>query len=167
MVELCGAFHINFEDQSFAMASARPVTIESTYWRNVQLLASEIEEAIVIFHTAEEINGLALRDPAIYRVLNEEPLFWQAYRSTCQTALFMALGRIFDSSSDGHSIHTVISATVDNIQFFSRSALKSEEDNRRPRARVARYVCSSGLGAGNCRGFEVSEACSATAQQAL
>jgi hypothetical protein len=107
------------------MPSTHPAITESTYWSNVQLLASEIEEAIVIFHTAEEINRLALRDSTIYRVLNEEPLFWQAYRSTSQTALFMALGRIFDSAPESHSIHKVVSTTMDNIQFFSRPALKA------------------------------------------
>jgi len=109
-----------------------PALSESDYFNEVRLLDSEIEEAIIVFHTAEEINQLALRDSRIYQVLNEEPMFWQAYRSTCQTALFIGLGRIFDSSPGGHSIQKVISSTMENFAFFSKVALKA----RRMRGRT-------------------------------
>jgi hypothetical protein len=105
--------------------SRRPAASESDYFNQVRLLDSEIEEAIVIFHTAEEINNLALRDARIYEALNKEPKFWQTYRSTCQTALFMGLGRIFDSTPGGHSIQKVISSPMENFAFFSSAALKA------------------------------------------
>jgi hypothetical protein len=110
-------------DPRFAMFPS--ALSESGYFNEVRLVDSEIEEAIIVFHTVEEINQLALRDTRIYRVLNEEPMFWQAYRSTCQTALFMGLGRIFDSSPGGHSIQKVISSTMENFAFFSKTALRT------------------------------------------
>ena len=105
--------------------SRRPAASESDYFDEVRLLESEIEEVIIIFHTSEEINQLALRDTIIYQALNEEPMFWQAYRSTCQTALFMGLGRIFDSTPGGHSIQKVISSTMENFAFFSKASLRA------------------------------------------
>jgi hypothetical protein len=101
------------------------ISTEAQYWIDLQLLSTEIEDAVTIFHTAEEMNRLALTDAAILRALNREPLFWQGYRSTCQTALFMTMGRIFDRGSDTHSIHKIIDAALNHWRFFSRQSLRN------------------------------------------
>lgn len=101
------------------------ISTEVQYWSDLQLLSTEIEDAVTIFHTAEEMNRLALTDDAILRALNREPLFWKGYRSTCQTALFVTMGRIFDRGPDTHSIHKIIDATVDHWRFFSRESLRN------------------------------------------
>jgi hypothetical protein len=40
------------------------------YWGEVQLLLTEIEEAIIIHHTYEEINRLAVHDQGIRKTLS-------------------------------------------------------------------------------------------------
>ena len=54
----------------------RSVT-NAEYWSQVQLLGTEIEDAIIIHYTYEEINRLARDDKAILKALNRDSWFWQ------------------------------------------------------------------------------------------
>jgi hypothetical protein len=107
--------------------AAPPPVTEEEYWDLVQLLTIEIEDAIVIHHTAEAINRLALDDTAVLEVLNQDPLFWQTYVHCLQTSLFLTLSRIFDVETEAHSIHSLLNATLANIQLFSESALRARK----------------------------------------
>jgi hypothetical protein len=100
----------------------KPLT-EAEYWEDVQLLSNEIEDAVAVFQTYEAINQAALEDAAIFRLLNEDALFWNVQVHSLQMSLFMVLGRIFDSASDAHSIHRVVNATLGHLEFFSKEAL--------------------------------------------
>ena len=48
------------------------ISTQGQYWSDLQLLSTEIEAAVTIFHTAEEMNRLALEDASIFRALNRE-----------------------------------------------------------------------------------------------
>ena len=105
----------------------RPPMTPAKYWSEVQLLSAEIEDAIVIFHTYEEINRLAIHDKATLRLLNKDPLFWQTQMHCLQTSLFLTLSRIFDTEANAHTIHTLINATLGNLQLFSAAELASRK----------------------------------------
>ena len=92
------------------------------YWSEVELLSTEIEDAIIIHHTYEEINRLAVHDEAILKSLNKDPLFWQTQMHCLQTSLFLTLSRIFDNKANAHTIHKLINATLGNLQLFSAAA---------------------------------------------
>jgi len=100
---------------------------QTEYWRDVNLLSLEIEDAIAIVQTYEEIGRLAREDPEILLALNKEPLFWNVQVYSLQTSLFILLGRIFDQDPAARSIHTVVSATLGHLDFFSREALRARK----------------------------------------
>jgi len=111
-----------------------PLT-EAEYWGEVQLLSTEIEAALIVYHTYEEINRLALHDTAVARSLNNDAQFWKTQMHCLQTTLFMTLSRIFDNQPNAHTIHTVVNATLGNIHLFSAVALEARKmsGGRRPK----------------------------------
>jgi len=105
---------------------ASPLTAKE-YWDELQLISDEVFEAKWYFHTMEEINEQLLNDKKVYFAINRTPHFWQAHRAATQAALFMTLGRIFDTSPDALSVHRLLRLTLANIHLFSRQSL---EDRR-------------------------------------
>lgn len=91
---------------------------EEEYWSDCQLLSTEIDDALAVFFTYEEINRLALEDKRILNRLNADALFWKVLVHSLQTSLFIILGRIFDRGDDAHSIHKVLQA-IDHSEYFS------------------------------------------------
>lgn len=74
------------------MPSRVAAVTEAEFWESMELVSIEIEHAAIIFHTWEELNRLALEDPKVSRVLNEDAQFWKTQRHCLQTALFMGPG---------------------------------------------------------------------------
>jgi len=109
-----------------------PPLEESQYWSNIDLLFSEIEAVIAVFHTAEEINTLARNDPNVLRALNKDPLFWRIQVHALQTTLFITLGRIFDTGSDAITIQRVVRETRGHMEFFTRQALGARKAGSGP-----------------------------------
>jgi AbiU2 len=113
------------------MSKSRALS-EAEYWNQIQLLSIEIEDAVTIFHTYEEMNRLASEDRKILDLLNEDALFWKVQAYSLQTSLFIILGRIFDTSSGALSIHKVVNATICHPEFFSRESLARRKSTSGP-----------------------------------
>jgi len=60
-------------------------------------------------------------------------MFWQTYRHCLQTSLFVTLSRIFDRARDAHTIHTLVSVTLANLDLFSAAALGLRKWNGGPK----------------------------------
>jgi hypothetical protein len=103
------------------------------YWSEAQLVSSEIESAIIIFHTYEEINRLALEDSAILAALNNSALFWQTQMHCLQASLFLTLNRIFETDAEAHTIYTLLNATLGNVPLFSAAALATRKTGGGPK----------------------------------
>jgi hypothetical protein len=100
---------------------------EAAYWQSCRNLSTEIDSAIAIFETNEEVNRLARTDENILRCLNESPLFWRVHTYSLQASLFMTLGRLFDRNPDADSIHKFLAATVGQPEMFSKDALANRK----------------------------------------
>jgi hypothetical protein len=103
---------------------SRTQLTDDEYWEECQNLSVEIEDAISIFHTHEEINRLALESPAVLKAINADALFWKVTSSSLQTALLIILARIFDISPGAKSIHKFLNATLSQPELFSRESLR-------------------------------------------
>ncbi len=57
---------------------------ESEYWDEVKLLSNEIEDAIALYHIADEVNRLAVGDKDVLRSLKNDSYFWRAFRYAFQ-----------------------------------------------------------------------------------
>jgi hypothetical protein len=110
-----------------SLSSHNSLISESAFKKELDVVAAEVHEAVYIHQVMEEINRLALNDPNILLAMNEQPLFWQAHRATSQAALFMSLGRIFDTNEATTSIYRLIRITRANIQVFSKAALEARK----------------------------------------
>lgn len=108
-----------------------PIT-EAAYKKELDVVAEEIYEAIYIHHLMEEINRLAIKDPNILLAMNEQPLFWRAHRAASQAALFMCLGRIFDTNDTATSIHRLVRITRVNLQLFSKTTFRARRIGNGP-----------------------------------
>lgn len=96
---------------------------ESEYWRDYELIRDEVNTAIESFYTYLEIHRFAADDERVFLSLNDAPMFWNIQLYSLQTAFFIALGRIFDDGPDAHSIHKLLTATVEHPEFFSKNSL--------------------------------------------
>jgi hypothetical protein len=96
---------------------------ETQYMEELDLIINEVNTAIECFYTYIEIHNYAAQDKRIFKVLNENPTFWNINLYSLQTTFFIVLGRIFDDGIDTHSIHKLLAATVAHPEFFSINAL--------------------------------------------
>ena len=60
-----------------------------------------------------------------YQPMQKHADFWMIQTYSLQETLFVVLGRIFDKSSNSHSVHKLLAATVAHPEFFSRAALSA------------------------------------------
>lgn len=118
-------------EQGRPLAHNPPVT-EAAYSMELDIVADEIYEAVYIHHVMEEINQLAKEDANVLLAMNEQALFWRAHREASQAALFMCLGRIFDTNDTASSIHRLVRITRVNLQLFSKASLRARKIGHGP-----------------------------------
>lgn len=101
---------------------------EAEFERNCERLWGEIEDAVAMFYTAEEVQDCARRDENILNAIQHDALFWNVQVHALQSALFIALGRIFDISGDAYSIHKLMRDTSQHFTLlFSHEALRARK----------------------------------------
>src|ERR1039458_7134888 len=97
---------------------------EPEFERNSSALWGQVEDALAVYYTFEQINDLARTNADILDALQVDALFWNVQKHAIQTTLFIILGRIFDLSGDAYSIHRLIRDTEANFGMFSHAALR-------------------------------------------
>lgn len=100
---------------------------EREYWNHFEQLASDIDEALEVFHAEEEIHRLAREDDKIRRCLDADALFWNMQVESLQSALFIILGRLFDSTKDTLSVSKFLDETIEYLGYFSKEALATRK----------------------------------------
>jgi len=107
---------------------------ETEFWGGFELTSKEINLAIESFYTWLEIHNYAMANKEIYSLLNKTPSFWNINLYGLQASYFLALGRIFDTGKDSHSIHKFIKSCIDHPEHFSREALEKRKqgDSEKP-----------------------------------
>lgn len=94
------------------------------YFQNISV---EVEDAIAVFQTYEEINKLAAENGVVLKAFNENPLFWKVQAHSLLTTLFVALSRILDMNPNTLSIHQLLNETLAHPEFFSKDALRKRK----------------------------------------
>ena len=74
-------------------------------WRSSAL---RLENAVQFFYAYLTIHDVARDRPAVHRLLNRAPLFWNTNLGALQTGSFIVLGRIFDQTSR-HNVNRLAS----------------------------------------------------------
>lgn len=113
--------------------SMQPKLTQLEFVTDLNLVSMEIENAAIVFHTYEELNRLALEDEAVRAALDSDALFWRAYKASLLSYLFMTMSRIFDPAKDAITIQKVVSATLGNLDLFSKQALGARKMGHGPK----------------------------------
>lgn len=76
----------------------------SEFSRILGIVANEVDTAFVPFYSFAELERIALADQSILELLNADAMFWNGYRSSLLTTLFIAISRLFDNSEDAVTV---------------------------------------------------------------
>lgn len=101
----------------------------------LDLMMREVSIAIESFYTYVGIHNHLYSNKAIYKVLNQNPSFWNITLHALQNTFFITLGRIFDDDPKSHSIHKLINLCLAIPQLFSKESLAKRKmgDSEKPK----------------------------------
>jgi len=89
----------------------------------LELFRREANDCTTCLYAYLTIHAVGGQMSRVHRQLNEHALFWNTTLRALQTALLIALGRVFDSSSR-HNITILVRKMEANRTVFSRKALR-------------------------------------------
>jgi len=93
----------------------------------LELFRTEAQSALQFFYAWDAIHAVAAKDKAVFRLLNEAPLFWNTALGALQASALVALGRVFDPDSGNHSITRLLALAHANLDIFSKDALAARK----------------------------------------
>jgi HEPN superfamily AbiU2-like protein len=102
---------------------------EQEFWEHLQSVSAEVDDAIAVFHTYEEILRLSSEEDAVFRAFNANAMFWNVQKLSLQTTIFVALNRLFEVDGNALSIHRLLNETLAHPEFFSKDALRQRKIN--------------------------------------
>jgi AbiU2 len=85
----------------------------------LELFRTEAESAIQFFYAWDAVHTVAAKDKAVFRLLNQAPLFWNTN--------LVALGRVFDPNPKNHSITRLLLVAQANLDIFSKDSLAARK----------------------------------------
>ena len=98
-------------------------SIEAEFEHELEVFRTEANAAAQFFYAYLAIYSAMETDKAVTRWVNTAPLFWSTNLRALQTSTFVALGRIFDTSS-AHNVNRLLYLAQHNSQIiFSKEAL--------------------------------------------
>jgi hypothetical protein len=100
--------------------------------RALEAFRADIEPSAQFFYGYIGVHAIAGRHNPVYRMLNTAPLFWNTSLGALQTAAFIALGRVFDRTTQ-NNLCSLLDFAENNRQLFSKGALRSRRQADDPR----------------------------------
>jgi HEPN superfamily AbiU2-like protein len=97
---------------------------EQKFWEHLQSVSAEVDDALAVFHTYDEILRLGSEDDTVFRAFNANAMFWNVQKLSLQTTIFVALNRLFETDANALSIHRLLNETLAHPEFFSKDALR-------------------------------------------
>ncbi len=91
------------------------------------LVRGDAVAAIGCSSTYQTIHRLGADDREIAQKYNQNAAFWNATTHALQTALFMALGRMFDQTKNTYTIEDVVEQTIEHPGFFTKAELRKRK----------------------------------------
>lgn len=98
------------------------MTPERMFENELEIFRTEVEAAVQFFYAYLTVHAVAGDRPAVYRLLNLAPLFWNTNLGALQTGSFIVVGRIFDQKSK-HNLDRLLKIGQTNLGIFSKAAL--------------------------------------------
>jgi hypothetical protein len=116
--------------------AGRPATkptgiAEAEFERELEVFRAEAGAASQFFYAFLTVHAVAGDVPAVFKLLNTAPRFWNTNLGALQTSTFVALGRIFDQDS-AYNVGRVLKIAQDNAHIFSKAALGDRKRKSSP-----------------------------------
>ena len=114
---------------------------EAAFTRELEIFRQEAEAGAQFFYSYLAVHELAKRQRRVFRMLDENALFWNTTLGGLQTGAIMALGRIFDHQSP-HNINTLIRLTGQHRTIFTKTDLarRKQGTEREPPSWLPDYL---------------------------
>ena len=109
------------------------MTPEQKFENELEIFRTETQTAVQFFYAYLTIHAVARDRPAVHRLLNRAPLFWNTNLGALQTGSFIVLGRIFDQTSR-HNVDRLLKIGQTNLGIFSKAALGARKQRADPGA---------------------------------
>ena len=100
----------------------------------LELFRTEAQSALQFFYAWDATHAVAAKDKAVFRLLNEAPLFWNTALGALQASALVALGRVFDPDPGNHSVTRLLALAHANLDIFSKDALAARKRKLSPNA---------------------------------
>jgi hypothetical protein len=97
-------------------------TPEQEFEAELEIFRTEAETAAKFFYSYLAMHEVAKRHKSVFRMFDENALFWNTVVGGVQAAAMIALGRIFDQRSP-HNLDVLIGLTERHCVIFSKAAL--------------------------------------------
>lgn len=97
----------------------------------LDLLHTNVWEASEFFYTFLTIQSVIQEVPEVLSAIEHAPLFWYTTQGALHTAMFIALGRVFDQGSP-HNLDRVLRLAQDNQGIFSKAELGRRKQSIAP-----------------------------------
>lgn len=116
-------------------------SIDDEFSRELEIFRGEAEAGAQFFYSYLAVHELAKRDRRVFRLLDENALFWNTTLGGLQTGAIMALGRIFDHRSP-HNLITLVRLASQHRGMFSKTALgkRKQGTERQPPEWLSEYL---------------------------
>src|ERR1700693_4847968 len=97
-----------------------PVHMDEEFSRELEGFRGEAESGAQFFYSYLAVHELAKRQRRVFRLLDDDALFWNTLLGGAQTPPIMTLGRIFDHRSP-HNLNTLLRLTTQHRTIFSKA----------------------------------------------
>jgi hypothetical protein len=108
------------------------VHVEDEFARELEIFRVEAESGAQFFYSYLAVHEVAKRRRRVFRLLDDDALFWNTLLAGAQTGAIMTLGRIFDHHSP-HNINTLIRLINQHRTMFSKAALARRKQGLAPK----------------------------------
>jgi hypothetical protein len=92
----------------------------------LEAFRTDAELAAQFLYCQMAVQHAAWQSKKLLHRLNMTPLFWNTHLAATQAAAYMALGRVFDTSSD-YNVKALLNTFERQLDLFSREALESRK----------------------------------------
>ena len=100
---------------------------ENEFRRELEVFASEVEEAIQCFYAEQTIHNVARDNTNVHHALNRNAAFWKITSRALQSNALIVLGRIFDKNSQTHGVRRLLELAASHPDIFSKVALEKRK----------------------------------------
>jgi len=99
---------------------------ETEFRSELQVFASEVEEAMQSFYAEQAIHNVRVIAEA-FRRAKSNAAFWKITSRRIQANALIVIGRIFDKDSRTHGIRRLLNLAANHPEIFSKAALEKRK----------------------------------------